>query len=74
VLVSFVEANRDHIDPVSIDTSAPGNRQLMTRYNVRSVPTLILVRNGQVVSRKTGIAPSRDVLKRWVGEFEPGVR
>ena len=34
-------------------------------YAVRGIPTLILFRDGQVVSQKVGAAP-KSVLKQWV--------
>jgi thioredoxin 2 len=46
---------------VNVD-EAPGLQQ---RFGVQAIPTLLLLRRGQVVSRQTGAAPV-DALRRWV--------
>ncbi len=40
-------------------------RHLARRFSVQAVPTLLLLRNGEVVSRQAGAAPV-DTLRRWV--------
>jgi thioredoxin 1 len=54
-------AGRLTVAKVNIDDnpSTPSN------YAVRGIPTLILFRDGQVVSQKVGAAP-KSVLKQWV--------
>jgi len=39
--------------------------KLSERFSVQAVPTLMLLRNGQVVARQAGAAPAR-VLREWV--------
>ncbi|MBS98593.1 MAG: thioredoxin TrxC [Oceanospirillaceae bacterium] len=51
---------------VKVDTEqAPG---LSARYGIRSIPTLIVFRDGREVGRQAG-ALDRSALERWVGEF-----
>ncbi len=45
------------------------NQQTSISYNVLSIPTLILFRNGQEAKRVTGAYPK----KRLVAEFEPAL-
>jgi thioredoxin 1 len=54
-------AGRLTVAKVNIDDnpSTPNN------YAVRGIPTLILFRDGQVVSQKVGAAP-KSVLRQWV--------
>ena len=54
-------AGRLTVAKVNIDDNpaTPGT------YAVRGIPTLILFRDGQVVSQKVGAAP-KSVLKQWV--------
>jgi thioredoxin 2 len=46
---------------IDVDT-APS---LSQRFEVQAVPTLMILRGGQVVARQAGAAPA-DVLRRWV--------
>jgi thioredoxin 1 len=41
------------------------NQQTAIRYGVRSIPTLILFKNGEEVDRKVGAGPKSD-LQRWI--------
>lgn len=41
------------------------NPQTPTRYGVRSIPTLMLFKNGQLVSTKVGAMPQTELL-RWI--------
>ncbi|GBQ11747.1 thioredoxin TrxA [Swaminathania salitolerans] len=41
------------------------NPEVPTRFGVRSIPTLMLFRNGEVVAQKTGALP-KSQLKAWV--------
>ena len=41
--------------------------KLSERFTVQAVPTLMVLRDGQVVARQAGAAPV-DVLRRWVDE------
>lgn len=46
---------------VNVDESP----KLAERFAVQAVPTLLLMRNGQVIARQAGAAPAR-VLREWV--------
>jgi thioredoxin 2 len=41
--------------------------KLAERFSVQAVPTLMLLRNGQVKARRAGAAPAR-VLRSWVDD------
>jgi thioredoxin 2 len=41
--------------------------KLVERFSVQAVPTLLVMRNGQILSRQSGAAPL-DALRRWVQE------
>ncbi|MFJ8006909.1 thioredoxin [Streptomyces fagopyri] len=56
-------AGRVKLVKVDIDRSP----RLAQRFQVQAVPTLLLLDNGEVVSRRTGAA-SAPALKRWVEE------
>ena len=48
---------------VKVDVDkAPG---LSARYDVQAVPTLLVLRSGEVVARQTGAAPA-PVLREWL--------
>ena len=42
------------------------NPQASVRHRIRSIPTLLLFRNGQEVRRHSGAMPAREIL-RWAG-------
>jgi thioredoxin 2 len=54
---------------VKVDVDA--SPKLAERFTVRAVPTLMLLRDGQVVSRRAGAAPA-PVLRGWVDEALTG--
>lgn len=42
------------------------NPQASVRHRIRSIPTLLLFRNGQEVRRHSGVMPAREI-QRWAG-------
>jgi thioredoxin 2 len=46
---------------VNVDSSP----QIQERFGVRAIPTLIVLRQGQVGARRSGAAPAAD-LRAWV--------
>jgi thioredoxin 2 len=42
------------------------NPQASVRHRIRSIPTLLLFRNGQEVRRHSGVMPAREIV-RWAG-------
>jgi thioredoxin 2 len=56
-------AGRVKLVKVDVD-KAP---KLAQRFTVQAVPTLILMKNGQVIARQAGAAPAA-VLRKWVEE------
>ena len=41
------------------------NPQLVAEYNVRSVPTIVVVSNGQVSSKQAGVLTESQVRNLW---------
>jgi len=54
-------AGRLKVAKINIDD----NPDIPTRYGIRSIPTLIVFRDGQPVAQKTGALP-KSQLKAWV--------
>ena len=52
-----------HVRVVKVDTEAVPN--LGTRFNIRSIPTLALFKNGREVARQAGAMGAADIV-RWV--------
>jgi thioredoxin 1 len=46
---------------VDVDT----NPQLVTEYGVRNVPTLIVVKDGQVASKQAGVLTEAQIKNLW---------
>ena len=54
-------AGRVKLVKVNVD----GSPQIQERFGVRAIPTLIVLRQGQVAARRSGVAPATD-LRAWV--------
>ena len=52
---------------VSMDSAA--NLDTVTRYNVRSMPTFLLFKDGEPVDMRVGAAQSRAGFIKWIEEF-----
>jgi thioredoxin 2 len=50
---------------LKVDTDA--EQQLAAQYNIRSIPTLMMFRNGQPVAQRAG-APDAQSLRAWIRE------
>jgi thioredoxin 2 len=53
---------------LKVDTEAEA--ELATRYNIRSIPTLMLFHKGNVVAQRAG-AVSAEALRQWLRQHEP---
>lgn len=56
ILASIIENNPPEIPLVEIDIDE--DFELAAKYNVRGVPTLIIVENGEEINRKVGLLTS----------------
>ena len=56
-------AGRVKLVKVNVD----GSPHIQERFGVRAIPTLIVLRQGQVAARQSGAAPAAD-LRAWVEE------
>jgi thioredoxin 2 len=65
VLAQLARERAGKVKLVKVDVDkAPG---LSQRYDVRAIPTLIVLRRGEVIARQTGAAPA-NVLRRWLDQ------
>jgi thioredoxin 1 len=62
-----IAAERDDIKIVSLDIDE--NSGIAAQYEVLSIPTMILFKDGQLVNRMVGAMPKRKLLK----ELEPAL-
>lgn len=60
-----LDSDRSGIKIVKVDIDE--SRSLAQEYGVMSVPTLFLMKNGQVVSKKSGFMP-KEMLTSWIEE------
>ena len=60
-LVAADLAGRVKLAKVNVDESP----KIAQRFGVQAIPTLMVLRNGQVVARRAGAAPAAD-LRKWV--------
>lgn len=45
-------------EKINVDTAT----DLVTEHGIRNIPTMVLIKNGQAVSRKTGLLPKQEIL------------
>ena len=62
-----IAAERDDVKIISLDIDE--NQNTAAQYEVLSVPTMILFKDGQLVKRMVGAMPKRKLLK----ELEPAL-
>jgi thioredoxin 2 len=60
-------AGRIKLVKVNVDESP----RLQQRFGVQSIPTLMLLRGGEVIARQVGAAPA-DMLRSWIDGALPG--
>lgn len=53
------QSDKVSIEKVDVDSNA----ELCMKYNVSSIPTLVYLRDGVVVSRTSGFVPKNELLK-----------
>lgn len=68
-LLEDVEASNDRRFRL-VKVNADESKEVAQRFNVRSLPTLVLLAEGKTVSRKIGNL-SRPMLERWLSEAMP---
>jgi len=64
-IVDQIKADNDQLIVTRIDVDE--NPQERINYNVRSIPTFVLVKEGKEISRKTGQL-SVSAMKDWIEE------
>lgn len=50
-----------------VKVDVDNNQRVAAAYNIRSIPSLLLFKNGQVISQKLGAMPKHQ-LKAWLTE------
>jgi thioredoxin 1 len=53
--------NQVHFVKVNVDN----NQEIAMKYNVLSIPTLLLLKNDQIIGQKVG-ASSKKTIKEWI--------
>jgi len=46
-----------------LKVNVDNNRDVSMKYNIRSVPTMVIFKNGEIVWRKPGVTSSKDLVK-----------
>lgn len=57
------------VDFVKVDLDQ--NKELATKYNVRSIPAFIIFQNGKVLSQRSGIL-SKEALRKYIQNYVRG--
>ena len=61
------EISKDLKDKIQIvKVNLDENQDLAMKYSIRSIPTLLLFKDGQLIDTKVGLLPKSDLLE-WLG-------
>jgi thioredoxin 2 len=63
VLAQLARERAGKVKLVKVDVDK--SPELSQRYDVRAIPTLLVLRRGEVIARQTGAAPA-NVLRQWL--------
>lgn len=63
------ELDNDRAGVKIVKVDIDENQSLAREYGVMSVPTLFLMKNGNIVSQKTGYMP-KELLTSWIDEVK----
>ena len=66
VLEELAQDYADKLDVVKVNVD--DSRATATQYGIRSIPTLIMIRDGQVLGTRMGALPKAQ-LKQFIEEF-----
>jgi thioredoxin 1 len=64
-VVDQIDAENPNLNVIKVDVDA--SRELAQEYNIRSIPTLAIFREGKPVALKTGAMP-KVKLQEWIDE------
>lgn len=64
-MVDQIDAENPNLNVIKVDVDA--SRELAQEYNIRSIPTLAIFREGKPVALKTGAMPKAK-LQEWIDE------
>ena len=62
VIDRFQEDMRDRVEVCKVNIDSPEMAAVIRRYGIRSVPTLLFFRNGEVVWRSSGMMRYEELL------------
>lgn len=63
---------QNSLDLVKVDADLDNNEDLLREYDVMTIPTLILFKDGKIIGRKTG-QQSEVILREWIDDALEGV-
>tara|TARA_R100001509_G_scaffold151082_1_gene110318 strand:- start:319 stop:615 length:297 start_codon:yes stop_codon:yes gene_type:complete len=46
-----------------LKVNVDNNREVSLKYNIRSIPTMVIFKNGEIVWRKPGVTSSKDLVE-----------
>ena len=76
VLEELVKSNSSKvpISSVDVEVDEPGNSELMQRYVVSSIPTIVLLEGGQRIQNFVPKGESSEDLKKEIGDFIDSIK
>lgn len=65
MLDKIADEYQDKLELVKVNADLPENEELLREYDIRSIPTLILMLDGKVMSKSVGAKPEQQ-LRAWI--------
>lgn len=62
-IIEQIANEQDAVKVVKVNVDDDG--ELAQRYGVMGIPTLVLIKNGEVAAQKTGYMPKAEILKMF---------
>ena len=67
--IETIENEFNKVNFVEVDVEEGSNDDIVSRFNIRNIPVLIFMKNGNTLSKSVG-AISKDILIEKIREFE----
>ena len=67
--IETIENEFNKVNFVEVDVEEGSNDDIVSRFNIRNIPVLIFMKNGDTLTKSVG-AISKDVLIEKIREFE----
>lgn len=65
MLDKIVQEFPEHVDLIKVDADKEDNFELLAQYEVKSIPTLVLLYGDKIIGKSIGMRPEQE-LRDWL--------